>query len=392
MKILHIHNYYQQSGGEDQVFSSDRSILADHNHEIFHYTQHNDSIMVLSKPELFIKTLWNQQAYEEIMVLIQKHSPGICHFHNTFPLISPSGYYACGQSQLPVVQRLPNYRLLCPNALFLRNDAVCEDCLGKFFPWPGIYHACYRNSRAASGAVALMLGLHRLMGTWQKQVDVFIALTEFGKQKFIKGGLPEEKIMISPNIVDPDPGQKTVLGDYALFVGRLSQEKGLKTLLQAWLDLSSIPLIIVGDGPMRSTLHQAITNQGLEHVKLLGRKTHKDTLSLMKQARLLVMPSIWYEGFPLTIAEAFASGLPVIGSNLGAMADLIDNDHTGYLFDPGNPQDLARKVLTCWNDQDKLRQMGSAARAEYESNYTREHKYQSLMRIYEKAINNHRRR
>jgi glycosyltransferase involved in cell wall biosynthesis len=233
MKILAIHNSYQQPGGEDQVFLAETSLLERYGHQVVRYSKHNDRAAGMNRLALAGTALWNNSTYRDLRVLIRRERPDVAHFHNTFPLVSPAGYYAAKAEGVPVVQTLHNYRLLCPNALFFRDGGVCEDCMGKAITWPGVVHKCYRGSRAASGLVTAMLATHRALRTWTDMVDVYIALTEFARRKFIEGGLPEERMTVKPNFVDPDPGPGTSDDGHALFVGRLSPEKGVDTLLAA---------------------------------------------------------------------------------------------------------------------------------------------------------------
>jgi len=249
-------------------------------------------------------------------------------------------------------------------------------------------HACWRGSRAGTAVVVAMLTIHRLLKTWQEQVDRYIALTEFARQKFIEGGLPAEKIVVKPNFVHPDLGMGRHEGDYALFVGRLSPEKGIQTLLRAWRHLKGVPLKIAGDGPLRAKLEGFVKNEGLEGVEILGRRPREDVFRLMREARVLVFPSEWYEGFPMTIAEAFACGLPVIASRLGAATEIVEDGRTGLLFEPGNPEDLAAKVKWAWQHPKEMEEMGREARQEYEQKYTAERNYEMLMDIYKRARQN----
>jgi glycosyltransferase involved in cell wall biosynthesis len=384
MKILLIHNYYQQPGGEDQVFAAESSMLEKHGCRVFRYAVHNDRIKGMNPLTLARSTLWNKTIASELRELIRKVRPDVIHFHNTFPLVSPASYYAAKAEGVPVVQTLHNYRLLCPNALFFRDGHICEDCMGKFVPWPGILHACYRGSRAATGVTAGMLSGHRVSRTYSRMVDVYIALTDFARQKFIQGGLTAGKIAVKPNFVDPDPGNGDGRGGYALFVGRLSQEKGISTLLAAWEKIGGkIPLKIVGDGPLSSQVAKA--SQRISTIEWLGHKSRQLVLDLMKDAAVLIFPSIWYEGFPVTIVEAYSVGLPVIASNLGGMSSIIEHKRTGLHFRPGDPEDLAAKVEWIFGHPAGLERMRQEARAEYEVKYTAERNYEMLMEIYESA-------
>ncbi|MBI3609166.1 MAG: glycosyltransferase [Nitrospirae bacterium] len=389
MKILLVHNAYQQRGGEDAVFAAEAQLLAAQGHGIVQYHRHNDELRSggwFGAALAGVNTVWSSGSYRALRDLLANEKPEVAHFHNTFPLISPAAYYACAEAGVPVVQTLHNYRLLCPAATFLRDGRMCESCLGRSVPWPGIVHGCYRDSRAATTAVSGMLTMHRALQTWKKKVDVYIVLSEFAREKFIEGGLPPERIVVIQNFVSPDPGPKTTPGEYALFVGRLSEEKGLGVLLAAWKSMGvDVPLRIAGNGPLRRELEAEAQRGEFGQISFLGQMTHAEILGLMKGARLLVFPSVWYEGFPMTIAEAFACGLPVIASRLGAMAEIVEDGHTGLHFTPGDAADLAAKVDWAWTHPREMQEMGRAARAEYEAKYTAEKNYELLMGAYEFA-------
>lgn len=385
MKILLCHNFYQQYGGEDQIFFNEAALLEAHSHQVVRYTIHNDAIAQMNSLRLAGATLWHKSAYNEIRVLLRQEKPQIVHFHNTFPLISPAAYYAARVEGVPVIQNLQNYRLLCPNALFLRKGRVCEDCLGRVVAWPGILHACYRHSRVATAVTAAMLSLHRLKRTWSALVDVYIATTEFARQKFIQGGLPAERIIVKPNLVYPDPGLGRGQGQFALFVGRLAPEKGLETLLAAWQKLTGkMALKIVGDGPQRPEVAEA--SRRLPGVEWLGQLSHTQVLDLMKEAQVLIFPSIWYEGLPMVIAEAFAVGLPVIASNLGAMSSLVEPQRTGLHFQPGSVEGLVQQVEWVCAHPTQLAHMRQEARREFEAKYTASRNYEQLLEIYHLAL------
>jgi len=385
MNILLAHNYYQQTGGEEQVFIAEANLLESYGHQVYRYTLHNDQIETTPQLELLGKTIWNWDVYRQLRSLIRQKKIQIVHFHNTFPLISPAAYYAVKAEGAGVVQTFHNYRLLCPNALFLRDGKVCEDCLGKLIPWSGVRHRCYRNSTSASAAVTTMLTTHRLLQTWNRQVDAYIALTEFARNKFIQGGLPSEKVFIKPNFVHPDPGIGEGKGGYALFVGRLSVEKGIDILLQAWQQLGcKIPLKILGDGTLAPQVAEAV-NQ-LPGVEWLGRRSMEDVYAFMRDAQFLVFPSKWYEGLPRTLIESFACGTPVIAANLGAMSSFVTPYQTGLHFQPGNAEDLVTQVEWAISHPECLLQMRQQARAEFEKRYTPAESYQELLKIYDQAI------
>jgi glycosyltransferase involved in cell wall biosynthesis len=284
------------------------------------------------------------------------------------------------------VQTLHNFRLICPAATFHREGNVCEACAEKSL-MESIRHACYRDSRAATATVALMLATHRLLGTWKDSVDSYIALTSFARDKFIASGISPEKLFVKPNFVDPDPGPRTGAGEYAFFAGRLSPEKGVSTLLKAWPHLKEpIPLRIAGDGPDRPRLEAFAGDQHLRDIQFLGRLSYSETVAAMKGARFVIVPSTWYETFGLVIVEAMACGVPVICSRLGAMQENVADGVTGLHFTPGDAEDLARKVSWACVHPLEMSEMGRAARRQYEFRYTAEKNYSLLMEIYEHTL------
>jgi glycosyltransferase involved in cell wall biosynthesis len=385
MDILVAHNFYKQPGGEDQCVAAEVAMLKAHGHNVIQYCRHNDSTDALGRLALASWTIWNRPAFYELRKLFQTHRPQIAHFHNTFPLISPAGYYAARAENIRVVQTLHNFRLICGNALLFRNGEVCEDCVGKSIAWPGIIHKCYRDSFAATSTVAAMLGVHRAMGTWRSAVDIYIALTEFARRKLIEGGLPEGKIVLKSNFVHPDPGAGSGVGGYAIFVGRLSAEKGLETLLDAWRRLAGkLPLKIIGDGPMAAMVKEAAAKDAA--IQWLGAKPLETVYEAIGEASALVLTSQCYENFPRVIVEAFAKGTPVLASSHGAMATIVNNGHTGLLFRPGDAADLAEKVESILADPISLSHMRQAAREKFVLNFTAEANHRMLMAIYEKAL------
>lgn len=385
MRILAVHNYYQQPGGEEQIFNTEATLLESYGHEVLRYTLDNEQIHHLNPLMLAKNTLWNHTVYQDLRSLIRQEKPQIAHFHNTFPLISPAAYYAAKDEGVAVVQTLHNYRLLCPNALFFRQGRVCEDCLGKPLPLPGIVHGCYRESRSASAMVAATTSLHSLIGTWSKAVDVFITYSRFAMNKFIQGGLPAEKLVFKTNFLHPAPDAGAGKGGYALFVGRLSVEKGLGIMLDAWRQLNSpIPLKILGDGPMSGLVKQAM--QDMPEIEWLGRKSLEEVYEVVGNAAFLVFPSEWYETFGRVAIEAFAKGTPVVASNIGAIAELIEHERTGLLFRPSDSQDLAAKIEWLLAHPQHLSQMRQEARAEFEAKYTAADNVTRLIDIYQTAL------
>lgn len=389
MRVLAVHNYYQQPGGEDQVFAAETRLLEAHGIEVIRYTTHNDRVASLNPLELSRKTIWNEESYRELEKLIREQRPDIMHAHNTFPLISPAAYRAARDGGIPVVQTLHNFRLLCANGLLFRDGGVCEDCIGRTIPWPAVVHRCYRSDLAASAVVATMLVYHRARGTWQHDVDLFIAPTEFARGKLIEGGLPPAKIVVKPNFVewqaDAPPLHEEAERNYILFVGRLSAEKGIRTLLTAWNSSAELlPLRIVGDGPLRDeVLRAAATNP---QIQWLGYQPAPQVKQLLRGARALVFPSECYEMFGLVVIEAYSTGLPVIGSRSGALESIIRDGETGLLFAVANPASLGEKVLWASKNRDSMASMGKNALAVYREQYTGAVNYEVLRAVYARAL------
>jgi glycosyltransferase involved in cell wall biosynthesis len=379
------HNFYQQRGGEDKCFWAESELLRGNGQELLTYTVHNDAIDQMSGLEAARAAVWNRDSYNELSRLVRSEKPEVVHFHNTFPLMSPAAFWAARSHGCAVVATLHNYRILCPAGTLARDGRVCEDCVGRPVPWPAVAHGCYRDSRAASAAVASSSFAHRILRTWGRKVDTFIALTEFARRKFIEGGLPAGKIHLKPNFVHPDPGPGEASRNYALFVGRISPEKGIDTLLAAWNKLAEgIPLRIVGTGPLSPRVESASSQS--DAIEFLDHKSASDVMDLIAGAQFLVVPSIWYETFGLVIVDAFAKAQPVIASRLGAMTELVQDGHTGLLFEPGNPDDLAAKVMWAIGHPAEMRVMGQNARGAYLKNYTAQGNYDRLMEIYGFAL------
>jgi len=389
MKILLVHNTYQQAGGEDVVFEHECQLLRDHGHRVLAYVRSNHEVEELSlfeRTTLARRMIFAEDSKREIQEMLRLEKPDLVHVHNTFLMISPSVYEACSEAHVPVLQTLHNYRLHCPAATFYRHGHVCEECPRQGL-WRSAWHGCYRDSRLATTAVAMMLQVHRLRRTWQEKIDGFLTPTEFARQKLVESGLPAEKVRVKPNFVSPDPGVKDQPGSYALFAGRLSEEKGIATILEAWKSLRiSIPLIIAGDGPLRRQLEQDSVGNSLRGITFLGRLSLNETRAAMKGARFLIVPSVWYESFSLNIAEAFACGTPVICSRLGAMQENVADQRTGLHFTPGDAQDLVDKVEWAWTHPGELAVMSREARQEYETRFTAEKSYSILMDTYHQTL------
>jgi len=389
VKVLVVHNYYQQRGGEDATFEQECRLLTRFGHTVIPYQRSNKEIEgagAWARLRAPLDIVWNARRRREFLALLQAERPDVVHVHNTFFTISTSIFAACQEAGVPVVQTLQNYRLFCPVAVFFRDGKVCEDCM-QYSLWHGIRHGCYHNSRRDTTVVAAMIKINRVLKTWPGNVDGFIAVTPFGRRKLIEGGLPAERVMVKPNFVDPDPGEGGGERDYALFVGRLSPEKRAATMLRAWRKLDRpVPLKIAGSGPEQEDLQEMARRIGLKNVEFLGQTPRENTLALLKGARFLVFPSEWYEGFPVTICEAFACGTPVICSRMGAMEEIVEDRRSGFHFPPGDADALAERAGWAWSHPEEMRRMGSEARREFESKYTVEKNHPLLIEIYNWAI------
>lgn len=378
LNVLVAHNVYQQRGGEDSVVEAEIDLLRARGHAVHLYNRSNEDIANMPKASAALQALWSQQTIRELAALMHSFQPDVIHVHNTFPLMSPSLYWAASRAGVPVVQTLHNFRLLCPQAMFLREGKVCEECLGKL-PWRGAVRGCYRGSKAQSTVLAGMVTLHRALGTWQNKVTRYIALNDFCRNKFIEGGLPADRIAVKPNFVDFDAPAASARSGF-LFVGRLSAEKGVDVLVNAARALDSATVRVAGTGPEAALL------LGVPGMEALGALSGDAVRAEMSQAMALVLPSICYENFPRTLVEAYGSCMPVIASRHGAMAELVQDGITGLLFDPGNAQDLADKMRWAQDHPQQIANMGLNARALYESEFTAERNYAQLIEIYKDAI------
>jgi len=385
MKVLLCHTYYRQRGGEDHSFEEERQLLSDHGQEVVEYVRRNDELDEFRPWSLAGTTLWNRRASRELERLMVDTRPDVVHCTNTFPLISPAVIHRAHRQGAAVVQALRNYRLICPGSLLMRDGRTCEDCVGRAVPWPAVAHGCYRESRAASVVVASMLVLHRALGTWRRKVDAFFTLTDFARQKFVEAGFPADRLHVKYNSVADAAQPLANRADYLVFVGRLSPEKGVKTLLAAWQAYPALPpLKILGDGPLANEVQ---ASQAADpRIEWLGRLEPTEVNRVVALAQALVMPSVWFETFGRTIAEAYACRTPVIASRLGAMRELVDEDRTGLFFEPGSASDLASAVQRfAALSAAKKQAFGDAARNRYLAHFTPDCNYRRLIEIYELA-------
>jgi glycosyltransferase involved in cell wall biosynthesis len=383
MRVLLIHNSYQYLGGEDRAVAADEALLAARGHETRLYKRtyeelaHRGGLMQLS---LAADALWSRSSYRALRRTIRDWRPQVAHFHNIFPLVSPSAYDACRAEGVPVVQTLHNYRLLCAAGTLLRDGKVCELCVGHP-PWPAVRYRCYRGSRAQSVVMASTIGGHAAIGTWSKKVDAYIALTEFGRRIFARGGLPEERLFVRPNAVaTQEPGEYSGPRS-AIYVGRLSPEKGIITLLDAWKYLPDVPIKIVGDGPLMAQVRERV-ERGLPNVEIIGEVPHHVVLEMIRAAGMLIFPSLCYESLGYAALEALSAGVPVVAGDIGAQAEVVSDGVSGLLFKPGDAKSLTAAVLRIAASDDLATRLSRGARNAFLENYSIERSYERLLEVY----------
>jgi len=379
LRVLIVHAAYQQRGGEDIVVDSEMELLRKHGHAVETYFRHNDELNAMSSAKAAAAAFWSRRSASAVEKLLVEFRPDVVHVHNTFPLISPSILWIARRHQIPVVQTLHNFRLVCPQALMLRDSNPCNDCVGRI-PWPAVRHSCYRGSLAKTAVLAATVVAHRAIGTWERAVTTYIALSEFSREQFIAGGLPGDRIRVKPNFVEIPAGTEQKRDSF-LFVGRLSHEKGVQVLASAArsADLKH-PLSVAGAGPLEHLVHKEPT------LEALGALATAEVYSRMRRVQALIVPSICFENFPRTIAEAFGCGTPVIASRLGAMCELVSEGRTGLLFEPGNADDLAAKLKWAEANPEELKRMGRNARRHFENYWSGQVNIVQLLGIYNEAM------
>jgi glycosyltransferase involved in cell wall biosynthesis len=392
MKILIAFNNYADipTGGERNVVFAEEQLLRKHGHEVYLWERSNAEIHSMSwkqKLAAFSNLTWSEQSKREAAKILNEFKPDIFHLHNYWLLMTPSVFAAARELNIPTVYTLHNFRMICPGAQLMYKGRPCEDCLrdGKFA------RCLLRGCFPGGSRFKTFLSLRLFYATRQRQflkneVNAFIALSKFSKEKFIQGGLDAKKIFVKPNFLEdpllstpPEPGKPG-----ALFIGRLSAEKGISELLDVWEKIN-YPLTVVGEGVLKERL-QARKVPG---VTFTGGLTRDEVLRLLAQSTFLIFPSVWYETFGLTMIEAMAMGKPVLATNLGGRGEIVEEGITGFLynpFEPGETEAAIRKMLAL-SPSEKER-MGVAAREKYLKYYTPETNYQILIDIYQKASRN----
>ena len=384
LTVLLVHNFYQRPGGEDRVFETEGQMLEAAGHRVLRYTLHNDAVGGLGRAALAARSVWSRESYAAVEALVRDERVDVAHVHNTLPLASPSVYVAARRAGAAVVQTLHNYRLVCPGAYLMRDGALCHDCVGRAVALPGVRHGCYRGSRAATAVVAGTTALHRAAGTYRHAVDRYIALSKFARGVFARGGLPAERIAVKPNALADAPTLGPG-GGPVLFAGRLSEEKGIDVFLEAWAsDPALPPLDVAGDGPLAARVEAAAAAD--PRVRWLGWQDGDAMKRLVQHASLLIAPSTWYEGWPLTVVEAMASGTPVVATDHGAFREAVVDGVTGRLVPNRDPAALAAAVREMTAAPDALRAMRAVTHQTYHARYASATNYAQLRAIYAEAM------
>ena len=389
MKVLLVHNKYRTSApsGEDIAVGNERRMLESRGVEVVSFERCNDDLddsTLMARTAMAVNTIWSQRSRTELRKVLDDVGPDIVHVHNTFSMLSPSIYGACKAEGVPVVQTLHNFRFFCPSALFLRDGKPCEDCMVKSL-LQSVRHRCYRGSLGATATLAAMLTLHRAIGTYSRDIDRYISLTKFAREKITKGGISPHKIMVKPNFVPNPPLPGRGGGGYVVFVGRLLEGKGAETLVAAWRHLPSVRLKIVGDGALRAGLEAVARSENL-NIEFTGMQSRPLVLDAISNADFLIIPSEWYEGFPMVIAESFACGTPVLASRIGSLEELVEEGVNGRKFAAADPEGLAGAVRVMLDDKPALNRMRVNARAYFDAHLTEQANYTQLMNIYSAVI------
>lgn len=379
MRVLIVHNRYQIPGGEDAAVEREIVSLRRAGQRVETVILDNTEIQSpVDRLRVAVQAVHAPRGIAAVVDATRQFGPDIVHVHNSFPLISPAVHGAVRQFGAATVQTLHNFRLMCANGLLLRDGKPCERCIGGS-PYQAVRFGCYRGSRTGTLAVARMIDRHRRRGTWQHDVDRFIVLSAFARDRFLAAGLPAERLRINANGID-DPGPvPAVPRDGLVFVGRLSEEKGLR-ILAAASERISAPITVIGDGPMMGEL------AGTPTLRLIGYQDQPAVRAAMARAQAIVVPSICYEGLPTVIPEAFAAGTPVVASAIGAMPELISEGVTGFLAAPGNPIALAEALGRVLADPAGARRMGAAARTVFEQSWVSDIVTARTLAIYREAI------
>ena len=349
MRIFQVHTHYREQGGEETVVAAETELLRSAGHEVIEWRNRNPEGGAAAAKALALAP-WNPQAAADVAAAAAAAKPDVIHVHNTWFATSPAAFPALRRAtDAPIVMTLHNYRLACANGVFLRDGESCQLCVGNG-PWRAVRYGCFRDSRAQSAFAAATISIGRRRGAWTDNVDRFLALTEFAKGRLVASGLPAERIRIKPNFVE-DPGQRMAPpseSNRLLVVGRIVAGKGILTLAEAWQRNrpDGLELVALGDGPLLEEMQAA----GIAGMSFPGRVGRDEVQRLMHESRALIFPSEYYEAMPMTLVEAFAAGLPVMGSNHGAMTEMLEPLGPGWAVKPGDPSEWSDALQGLTND------------------------------------------
>ena len=388
VNILLLHTKYREPGGEDRVFDHERALLLEQGEQVSVVLESNRDDVNTRRPVWLKHSLWSRPVATRIGEIIRRDRPDVAHIHNTFFRLSPVVYHTLGTAGIPIVQTLHNYRWICPAGTLYRDGGGCEECIGKKVPFPAVVHACYRNSLVASAGLVAIVGAHNILNTLLTHVDLFISPSHFLRARYIEAGFPADRIVVKPHAVPNPGGMRGQCEGPALFVGRLSEEKGVRILFSAWRQMHDIPLLVAGDGPLRGFAGKMIRDYGMRNVRLLGQQTPAEMVSLIKSCSMLVAPSAVPESFGLAIIEAFSAGVPVICAGHGAAVELVKDGHSGLHCHPRDPADLAAKVRLLFRDQAERLRLGKNGYQQFLEHYSLESNYRKLTAVYATARNN----
>jgi len=378
--------------GENLAVESEERLLQQHGHEVDEFFRYSDEILKNGLRGTFtgaLSTPWNPFSARAIKKAVEVYKPDVVHVHNTFPLLSPAIFQSIGSRSARVLT-LHNYRLFCPAAIPMRDGSVCTECITRKSALPALQHGCYRNSRLATLPLALSVALHRGLGTWLHHVDAFIALTDFQRDLMMEAGLPTDLVHVKPNFY---PGMPAALPwkerrPSVVYAGRLTPEKGVESLVRAWMQWgSSAPeLRIVGNGELKAQLMKLVSTTPNAPIRFLGQLSAAKAHEEISRSRLLVLPSECFETFGLVLVEAFAFATPAAVSDIGPLPSIVQQGRNGVVFTPGNPQSLLDVIQATWSTDGELERLGAGARQTFEALYTEKANYKLLIDIYQQAI------
>jgi len=394
MKILAIHNFHRKgsASGDDIVYKSETALLEQHGNTLVRYTVSNDefdSAGIIGKVKSTFGMMWSFRNHNAVQELIKKEKPDIVHIHTFFPLLSPSILYAAKRCGVPVVATLHDTRFICPCSTSLRDTQLCNEC-GDGHYLRMCKYGCFKNSRFQSLIVACIFKYHRIRKSFYKQIDRYICLNENQINLLTDIGFDKSKIVKKYNFVpDAEANLKSVkVGGlperYAVFYGRLGEEKGIRVLMNIWERLPDIPLVVMGGGPLEKEFKAWA--DGKDNVYFLGYTQHDRCLNIVKGGEFVVFPSIWYEGCSMVEIETESLGNALVATDLGFSAEAIKNGVNGYKIGLGDTDGFVQTIKKMWNNPEKCRVMGQNARADYEAKYLPEDNYKQLMEIYESLL------